>query len=44
MDEIKLVKKARKGDAAAFEELMSMHQDQLYRTAYIYMCTTKKMH
>ncbi|NRD81121.1 sigma-70 family RNA polymerase sigma factor [Bacillus sp. BRMEA1] len=37
MDEIKLVKKARKGDDAAFEELIYLHQNQLYRTAYIYV-------
>ncbi|MGG2094665.1 sigma-70 family RNA polymerase sigma factor [Bacillus sp. S13(2024)] len=37
MDEIKLVKKAKKGDDAAFEKLISLHQDQLYRTAYMYV-------
>ncbi|HDX9577818.1 TPA: sigma-70 family RNA polymerase sigma factor [Bacillus pseudomycoides] len=37
MDEIKLVKKAKKGDDAAFEQLISLHQDQLYRTAYMYV-------
>ncbi|WP_243525112.1 sigma-70 family RNA polymerase sigma factor [Bacillus pseudomycoides] len=37
MDEIKLVKKARKGDDAAFEQLVSLYQDQLYRTAYLYV-------
>ncbi|MED4651536.1 sigma-70 family RNA polymerase sigma factor [Bacillus pseudomycoides] len=37
MDEIKLVKKARKGDDAAFEQLISLYQDQLYRTAYLYV-------
>ena len=37
MDEIKLVKKARKGDDAAFEQLIGLYQDQLYRTAYLYV-------
>ncbi|PEI93153.1 RNA polymerase [Bacillus pseudomycoides] len=37
MDEIKLVKKARKGDDAAFEQLIRLYQDQLYRTAYLYV-------
>ncbi|WP_440602981.1 sigma-70 family RNA polymerase sigma factor [Bacillus sp. GB_SG_008] len=37
MDEIKLVKKAKKGNDAAFEQLISLHQDQLYRTAYMYV-------
>ena len=37
MDEIKLVKKAKKGDAKAFEELLVLHSDQLYRTAYLYV-------
>lgn len=37
MDEIKLVKKAKKGDTKAFEELLSLHSDQLYRTAYLYV-------
>lgn len=37
MDEVKLVKKAKKGDAIAFEELLSLHSDQLYRTAYLYV-------
>lgn len=37
MDEIKRIKKAQKGNSKAFEELMSSYQDQLYRTAYIYV-------
>ncbi|WP_459501777.1 sigma-70 family RNA polymerase sigma factor [Bacillus sp. C1] len=37
MDEIKLVKKAKKGDDEAFEQLICLYQDQLYRTAYIYV-------
>ncbi|WP_397538590.1 sigma-70 family RNA polymerase sigma factor [Rummeliibacillus pycnus] len=37
MDEIKLVKKARKGDDTAFEELICLYEDQLYRTAYLYV-------
>lgn len=32
----KLVKKAMKGNAKAFEELLIAHQEQLYRTAYLY--------
>ncbi|GGE81057.1 sigma-70 family RNA polymerase sigma factor [Priestia taiwanensis] len=37
MDTIALVKKARKGDDEAFEQLISMHQERLYRTAYMYV-------
>jgi RNA polymerase sigma-70 factor, ECF subfamily len=37
MDTLSLVKKARKGDDEAFEQLISMHQDRLYRTAYMYV-------
>ncbi|MGE6259989.1 sigma-70 family RNA polymerase sigma factor [Heyndrickxia sporothermodurans] len=37
MGEQKLIKKAKKGDGKAFEELISRYQDQLYRTAYIYV-------
>ncbi|PEI68867.1 RNA polymerase [Bacillus wiedmannii] len=37
MDEIKLVKKARKGDDKAFEKLIGLYQDRLYRTAYMYV-------
>ncbi|MGX7030940.1 sigma-70 family RNA polymerase sigma factor [Vagococcus zengguangii] len=32
----KLVKKAMRGHAKAFEELLIAHQEQLYRTAYLY--------
>ncbi|WP_429958468.1 hypothetical protein [Enterococcus sp. AZ196] len=31
--EERLVKKAIKGDAKAFQKLLLIHQDQLYRTA-----------
>ena len=37
MKEIKLVKKAIKGNKKAFEELLILHSDQLYRTAYLYV-------
>lgn len=37
MNEIKLVKKAKKGDDTAFEELICLYKDQLYRTAYLYV-------
>ncbi|MEK5523009.1 RNA polymerase [Heyndrickxia sporothermodurans] len=37
MDEIKRIKKARKGDSKAFEELIGKYEEQLYRTAYIYV-------
>ncbi len=36
MKETRLVKKAIKGNAKAFEELLVLHSDRLYRTAYIY--------
>jgi RNA polymerase sigma-70 factor, ECF subfamily len=37
MNEIKLVKKAIKGNKKAFERLLILHSDQLYRTAYLYV-------
>lgn len=37
MKEIKLVKKAIKGNKKAFEQLLILHSDQLYRTAYLYV-------
>ncbi|MEH7308339.1 sigma-70 family RNA polymerase sigma factor [Neobacillus drentensis] len=37
MKEIKLIKKAIKGNKKAFEELLILHSDQLYRTAYLYV-------
>ncbi|MGE8206799.1 sigma-70 family RNA polymerase sigma factor [Heyndrickxia sp. NPDC080065] len=37
MDELKLIKKAKKGDDLAFEGLIGLHQDKLYRTAYLYV-------
>jgi len=36
MKEAKLVKKAIKGNAKAFEELLVLHSERLYRTAYLY--------
>jgi RNA polymerase sigma-70 factor, ECF subfamily len=36
MNEAKLVKKAMKGNGTAFEELLVIHSDRLYRTAYLY--------
>lgn len=36
MKETKLVKKAIKGNAKAFEELLILHSERLYRTAYLY--------
>lgn len=36
MKEMKLVKKAMKGNGRAFEELLILHSDRLYRTAYLY--------
>jgi len=37
MDNSELVHKARKGDAAAFEELIKFCQEKLYRIAYSYV-------
>ncbi|MED4205669.1 sigma-70 family RNA polymerase sigma factor [Neobacillus mesonae] len=37
MDEIKLIKKAIKGNEKAFEKLLEIHSDRLYRTAYLYV-------
>ncbi|MFJ7746526.1 sigma-70 family RNA polymerase sigma factor [Peribacillus sp. NPDC097295] len=37
MNENKLVKKAIKGDGKAFEKLLELHSDQLYRTAFLYV-------
>jgi RNA polymerase sigma-70 factor, ECF subfamily len=37
MLQLKLVKKAMKGNKKALEELLILHSDQLYRTAYIYV-------
>jgi RNA polymerase sigma-70 factor, ECF subfamily len=37
MKEIKLVKKAIKGNKKAFGQLLILHSDQLYRTAYLYV-------
>ena len=37
MVQIKLVKKAIKGNEDAFETLITNHSDKLYRTAYLYV-------
>ncbi|WP_066070231.1 sigma-70 family RNA polymerase sigma factor [Neobacillus soli] len=37
MDEPRLIKKAIKGNKRAFEQLLILHSDQLYRTAYLYV-------
>ncbi|SFL41022.1 RNA polymerase sigma-70 factor, ECF subfamily [Gracilibacillus orientalis] len=37
MKELKLIKKAIKGNKECLEELLVIHGDQLYRTAYIYV-------
>ncbi|MBT2645113.1 sigma-70 family RNA polymerase sigma factor [Bacillus sp. ISL-41] len=36
MKEAKLVKKAVRGNAKAFEELLIIHSERLYRTAFLY--------
>ncbi|MGJ9458955.1 sigma-70 family RNA polymerase sigma factor [Oceanobacillus sp. CF4.6] len=37
MNELKLIKKAMKGNKECLEELLVLHGDQLYRTAYLYV-------
>ena len=37
MKELKLIKKAIKGNKECLEELLVIHGDQLYRTAYLYV-------
>lgn len=37
MNELKLIKKAIKGNKECLEELLVLHGDQLYRTAYLYV-------
>lgn len=37
MDEARLIKKAVKGNKKAFEKLLIIHSDRLYRTAYLYV-------
>lgn len=41
LDETELVARARKGDAAAFEELVRMHQGIAFRTAYLVTCSAE---
>ncbi|SHG29897.1 sigma-70 family RNA polymerase sigma factor [Ornithinibacillus halophilus] len=36
MNHLKLIKKAKSGDSEAFEELLMLHGEQLYRTAFLY--------
>ena len=35
LDDTELVARARRGDAAAFEELVHVYQDIAFRTAYL---------
>ncbi|MCM3569697.1 sigma-70 family RNA polymerase sigma factor [Neobacillus mesonae] len=37
MNESKLIQKAIKGNEKAFEKLLEIHSDQLYRTAFLYV-------
>ena len=37
MDELSLIRKAIQGDSEAFEQLLIVHSDRLYRTAYLYV-------
>ncbi|MBY8914168.1 sigma-70 family RNA polymerase sigma factor [Bacillus sp. YC2] len=37
MKEERLITKARKGNTAAFEKLITAHQETLYKTAYLYL-------
>ena len=37
MDELMLIRKAIQGDSEAFEQLLIVHSDRLYRTAYLYV-------
>ncbi|GGA89844.1 sigma-70 family RNA polymerase sigma factor [Ornithinibacillus halotolerans] len=37
MHNLKLVKKAKSNDIEAFEELLTLHSEQLYRTAFLYV-------
>ena len=36
-EELKLVKKAIKGNKKSFERLVKQHYERIYRTAYIYV-------
>lgn len=36
MDHLRLIKKAKGGNKKAFERLLSLHSEQLYRTAFLY--------
>lgn len=36
MNHLKLIKKAKSGNKSAFESLLSLHSEQLYRTAFLY--------
>ncbi|RLQ91138.1 sigma-70 family RNA polymerase sigma factor [Falsibacillus albus] len=37
MDQLKIIKKAKKGDHEAFYQLMQSHKERLYRIAYSYL-------
>jgi len=37
LDELILIRKAIQGDSEAFEQLLIIHSDRLYRTAYLYV-------
>ena len=37
MDELILIRKAIQGESKAFEQLLIVHSDRLYRTAYMYV-------
>ncbi len=36
MKQVRLIKKAQKGNVLAFEKLMLMYQERLYKTAFLY--------
>lgn len=37
MEKRMLAQRAKSGDESAFEELLILHTEQLYRTAYLYV-------
>lgn len=37
MEEVMLIRRAIQGDSDAFEQLLIIHSDRLYRTAYLYV-------
>lgn len=36
MKQVRLIKKAQKGNVPVFEKLMLMYQERLYKTAFLY--------